>query len=81
MSEIIFFKYLPPVRSKLVPKLKTAQNLLKFGTFNISNIPISVLLSKIIYMKYLQPVRSKLVPKLKMLRIYLELAHLIFQTY
>ena len=31
MSKIIFMKYLLPVRPKLVPKLKNAQNLLKFG--------------------------------------------------
>ena len=58
-------KYLPPVRAKLVPKLKNAQNLLKFGTFDISNTQISILLSKIILIKYLPHVRSKLVPKLK----------------
>ena len=77
MSKIIFMKYLPPVRPKMVPnvkmlrnywnlthvifrisqsrfwcqksaqigpKIKSAQNLLKFGTFNISNIPISILM-------------------------------------
>ena len=37
MSKIIFMKYLLPVRSKLVPKLKNAQSLLKFGTFDILN--------------------------------------------
>ena len=77
MSKIIFMKYLPPVRPKMVPnlkmlrnywnlthvifrisqsrfwyqksaqigpKIKSAQNLMKFGTFNISNIPISILM-------------------------------------
>ena len=39
----------------------------------------SILMSKIIVIKYLPPVRPKLVPKLKMLRIYRNLAHLIFQ--
>ena len=51
-------------------KIKITQNLLKFGTFNISNIPISILISKIIFMKYLPPVRPKLVAKLKVPRIY-----------
>ena len=97
ISKIIFMKYLPPVRPKLVPKLKVlriywnfsqlvfqtsrsqswcqklflldttcwaeigfkiknAQGLLKFGTFGISNIPISIFMSKIVFIKYL-PVR------------------------
>ena len=60
-------------------KIKITQNLLKFGTFNISNIPISILISKIIFMKYLPPVRPKLVAKLKVPRIYWNLAHLTFQ--
>ena len=121
MSKIIFIKYLPPVRPKLVPKLKViricwnlaysifqicqprfwcqkcflwiiylllgpnwSQNqecsgLLKFGTFDISNIPISLLMSKIIFIKYLPLVRCKLVAKLKVLIIYWNLAHSIFQ--
>ena len=43
-------------------KIKPAQNLLKFVTFDISNILISILMSKIIFMKYLPIVKSKLVP-------------------
>ena len=70
MSRIIFMKYLPPVRPKLVPKLKNVQNLLKFGTFDNSNMPISILIPKMIFKKYLPPIESKLVPKLRMLRIY-----------
>ena len=46
-------------------KVKSAQNLFRFGLKDISNMPILILMSKIIFMKYLQPVRSKLVPKLK----------------
>ena len=97
MWKITFMKYLPPLRPKMVPKLKmliiywnlahvifqisrsrfwcqklfllnttclaqigpkikSAQNLLKFGTFNISNMPISILMSKMIFIKYLPPV-------------------------
>ena len=63
-------KYLPPVRPRMLPKLKNAQNLSKFGTSNISSLPISILMSKIIFMKYLPPVGPKLVAKSKMLRIY-----------
>ena len=103
ISKIIFMKYLPPVRPKLVPKLKVlriywnfsqlvfqtsrsqswcqklflldttcwakidakiknAQDLLKFGTIHISNIPISILMSKIVFIKCLLPVRPKMVP-------------------
>ena len=78
----LFMKYLPPVRFKLVPKLKMLRlYLLKIGTFDISNVPISILMSKIIFVKYLQPLRLKLFPKLKILRIYWNLARLIFQIY
>ena len=52
------------------PKIKTAHNLLKFGTFDISNMSISILISKMIFVKYLPPVRPKLVPKLKVPQIY-----------
>ena len=33
------------------PKIKNAQNLLKFGTIDISNIPISISMSKTIFTK------------------------------
>ena len=42
---------------------------LKFGTFDISNILISILMSKITFIKYLSLVWPKLVAKLKVLRI------------
>ena len=45
MSKIIVMKYLAPVRPKLVLKLKY-QDLLKFGTCNISGMPISIFMSK-----------------------------------
>ena len=102
-SIILFMKYLPPVRPKMFPKLKTlriywnlaqvifrisqldfgvknyfywilttcpaqigpkiksVQNLLKFGTFDISNMAISILMSKMIFIKYLLPVRPELI--------------------
>ena len=50
--------------------MENAQKLMKFGTFDISNILIPILMLKIIFIKYLPPVRPKLVPKLKMLRIH-----------
>ena len=40
---------------------------------------IAHIMSKIIFMKYLPPPRPKMVPKLKMLRIYWNLAHVIFR--
>ena len=49
MSKLIFMKYLPPVTPKMIHKIKNAQNLLKFGKCDISNIPISILMSKIIF--------------------------------
>ena len=55
-------KYLPHVRPKLVPKLKT----LRIGSFDISNIPTSILMSKIISIKYLPLGRPKLVAKLNL---------------
>ena len=60
-----------------VLKIENAQNLLKFGTCDISNI--SILMSKIIFIKYLPPVQPKLVPKSKVLRIYWNLTHSIFR--
>ena len=62
-----------------MPKIKNAQNLLKSGTFDISSMPISILMSKTIFKKYLPPVRPKLVPKSKLRRIYWNLAQLIFR--
>ena len=61
MSKMIFIKYLPPVRLKLVPKLKVpriCRNLahLMFQIY----IPISILMSKMVFMKYLPTGRPKL---------------------
>ena len=50
--------------------MENAQNLLKLGRIDISNIPISILMSKMIFMKYLSPVTPKLASKLKLFRIY-----------
>ena len=33
-------------------EIENAQNLLKLGTFGISNIPISIFVSKMIFIKY-----------------------------
>ena len=60
MSKIIFLKYLSLVRPKIGFKIKNAQNLLKFDTLDISNMPISILMSKIFFIKYLPPVRPKI---------------------
>ena len=56
--------------AQIGPKIKSAQNLLKFGTFDISNMPVSILMSKMIFIKCLPRITPNLVPKLKMLRIY-----------
>ena len=60
-------------------KIKNTQNLSKFGTSDISNIPISIWMSKMIFIKYLPPASPILVPKLKMLRNYWNSAYLIFR--
>ena len=65
--------------AQIGPKIKSDQNLLKFGTFGIWNLPILILMSKMVFDKYFPPVRPKLIPKLKMLRIYWNLTHLIFR--
>ena len=41
---------------------------------------IAHIMSKIIFIKYLPPVGPKMFPKLKMLKIYRNLAQLIFQV-
>ena len=67
----IYFKHADPnFDVKVDPKNKSAQNLLKFGTFDISNMPISTLMSKIIFMKYLPPATLKFVLKSNMFRIF-----------
>ena len=58
MPKVIIIKYLPSVSSKFVPKFKNAQNLSKFGRFDILDIPISILMSRMVFMKYLAAVRS-----------------------
>ena len=40
MSKIIFVKYLPIARPQIGPKIKNAQNLLKFHLIDISNMSI-----------------------------------------
>ena len=53
--------------AQIGPKTNSAENLLKFSLIDISDTPISILVSKIYFMKYLPPVRPKLFPKLKMI--------------
>ena len=68
MSKMLFMKDLP--RVQVGSKMKNTQNLLKFSSFDVLNIPILILMSEITFIKYLPLVRHKLVPKLKMLKIY-----------
>ena len=79
VSKIIFIKYLPPVRPKLVPKLKVLRiywNLVH----SIFRICQSLFwCQKYFFIKYLPIARSQLIPKWKTLRIYRNLAELIFQ--
>ena len=57
-------------QAQIGPKIKNAQNLLKFDTFEVSDMPISILMSKIVFIKYLPSVRPKLVLNLKVTRFY-----------
>ena len=79
MSKIIFIKYWTTCSAQIGPKIKNAQDLLTFGTFDISNIPIWILMSKVIFIKYLPLLWPKLVPKWKVLRIYWNLTHSMLQ--
>ena len=79
MSKIIFYEIFTTCEAQNGPKIKNAQNLLEFRICDISNIPISILMSKIIFIEYILPVQPKMVPKSKVLRIYWNLAHSIFQ--
>ena len=45
----IFINYLPIVKPQTGSKIKSTQNLLKFSTYNISNVPISILMSKMVF--------------------------------
>ena len=45
---------------RISTKIKSAQNLLKFDTFDISNMLISILMPKKVLMKYLPTVRPSL---------------------
>ena len=60
-----FYEIFATCYAQIIPKIKNAQDRLKFSTFDISNIPVLILISKIIFMKYLPVVRPKLVPKYK----------------
>ena len=77
-KKIIKNKKFTTCQAQMSPKIENAHNWFQFCIFDISNIPISILMSKIIF---ITPVRPRLVPKLKMLRIHWNLAHLIFQIY
>ena len=53
MSKLIFIRYLLPAKPKLVPKFKNTQKFVKFDTFAILDMSISILMSKMVFMKYL----------------------------
>ena len=73
-----FYEIFTNCQTKIGPRIKIAQILSKLGAFDISNIPILILMSKLVFIKQLLPVKPKVVPRLKILRIYLNLAHLVF---
>ena len=66
-----FYEILTTCQAQIGPKIKNTQNLLKFGSLDISNMPISILMQKMSFLSNIyQLLGPKLVPKLKMLRIY-----------
>ena len=56
-------RYFTTYLAQIGLKIKSAQNLLKFGTFDISKIPISVLKSNLFFSKYIPIAGPKLAPK------------------
>ena len=69
MSKISFMKYLPPVRPKLIPKLKSSE-VIEIWHIRYFKYAVSIMTSKMVFMKYLPIVRPKLISKLKESRIY-----------
>ena len=61
MSKIIFYQIFTNCYAQIGPKLKNAQNLLRFCRTDISNMAISIFMSVMIFIKYLPPVRPELV--------------------
>ena len=79
-----FYEIFTTFLAQSVLKIKNAQKLLKFETVDIwicCQSQIFQMLSKMIFVKNLPPVRAKLVPKLKVLRVYWNLAQLIFRIF
>ena len=56
----IFYTIFTICYAQIGPKNKNAQNFLKFVTFDISGMPISILMSKMIFIKYLLPIGPKI---------------------
>ena len=52
-----FYEIFTICQAQISPKIKNAQNLLKFSAFDVSNIAISVLMSKMVFKKYVAVVR------------------------
>ena len=70
MSKILFYEIFTTCYVLIGPKITNAQSLLKFGIFDMSNIPILIFMSEIFFVKYEASIRPKLVPKVKFLEIY-----------
>ena len=79
MSEMIFIKYLSIVKSKVVSKLKVPKiEIWHIWYFKYDNLDFHVE-NYFCEMFTTWPVMLKLVPKLKVIKIYLNLACMIFQ--
>ena len=56
---MIFYQIFTNCWVEIGLKMKNAQNLMKLGWIDISNMTISILMSKMIFIKYLPPLRPK----------------------
>ena len=63
-----FYEIFTTCQVQIDPKIKNTQNLLKFGRFDISNIPISILMSKFDFYEIFTFCQDKLTSRLKFLR-------------
>ena len=75
-----FYETFTTCQTQIGPIIKSTE-FIEFGTFDISNVLISILMSKMIFMEHLPIAKPKLFPKSKKLIIYWNLTWLIFQMW
>ena len=60
-----FYLILTTCSTRIGPKIKSAQNLLEFGTFDISYMPISILTQKMIFYQIFTNCQAQIGSKMK----------------